>query len=1192
MKGKDRWEQIGILIEQALRLPVEKRTDFLKRECDNDNELRREIESLISFDESSEAFLDDIQKNVVSSSMAGLLQELKWHSHGDEPFLTGHNLAHYNIIEKLGSGGMGTVYKASDTKLDRYVALKFLNPRGLHQKDLNEKLLHEAKASASLNHPNIATIYEINEADGQIFIAMEFIDGITLREKMKHATIGLNAAIEYAAGIATALAEAHDLGVIHGDIKPENIMIDSKNRIKVTDFGLAKLHYPANQKAKGAAAGTPEYMPPESIRGEIFDHRSDLWALGIVFYEMLTGRQPFEGDSTVTLLYSILYDKPVGIQDQPSLIPGELVDIIDKLLQKTPAERFTEAENFLEALYRVIPERISPFKITNEEKYPVFKIPKPLTGFIGRKKELTELKELLVCSRLLTLTGVAGSGKTRIAIELAHQSRNILKSGIIFIDLSAIRDSAQVLSYIARTLNLKERSGKAISDQLKAYLQKHGITLVLDNFEQVLDAAPSIADILIHAPQCRMIVTSRQPLHIQGEAIYPVPPLTLPEKTGPFDFEISQYESVTLFIERAKQIRPDFDATSKNLWHIAEICRRLDGLPLAIELAAVRIKLLSPKTLLNRLNDRFNLLTGGTGDLPLRQRSLRTAIEWSYDLLSIDDQTLFRRLAIFAGGFTMNAVRDICRLNPVLSTNIEDGIFSLLDKNLIYITNLSEDSRRFGMLESIREYASEKLSQSGEFVSLRDSHRRYFVQFCKKILPEMTGKGQSHHVEEIDKDYENLIKALEWKSGLETHVENSLILCNVLWRYWLRKCLFSDGRKRMREILKDADLNQDTDLIAEVLLGAGTLAHNNGDYNEALEQITKSLELYRNSENKEGIAKALTNLGWVYWRRGNYRQARALSEEALELQQQLKNQPGVAFALNNLGWIAHHQGEIKKALRYHEKSLDLRRKLGDKRNVAFSLTNSAWANHKLGRYELSENQFNESLELFSELDDRQLLTFSLCLKAELMSDTGRTEEALVVLCKEILPSFREIEDTYGYALSLNCIGIIHFRKKQFTDAKKYLEESKKLRVELGDRWGVGQSLCALARVVLYFGKIDDVYNQFRESYSIRRDLNDKIGLAETLEGLAEYFYLNRSKVSKKHADQLFRIANELRMLTGSPRPYEVDTYICELEKKHGGYTSEKSNLVQSKPESTVQAAMRLLKESDKIIEHKDLNLLG
>jgi predicted ATPase/tRNA A-37 threonylcarbamoyl transferase component Bud32 len=1176
----DRWDRIEHLVEQALSLPPENRAALLEKECASDEKLKKEVESLLLQSDTADTFISDITENVVSPSIAEMMEEKIRRMNEDHIEMIGQNVAHYQITEILGSGGMGVVYKARDTRLDRTVALKFLSEKNVKRKAEKEKLFREAKAAAALNHPNIATIYEINESDGLIFISMEYVDGVTLRCKIKEHTIPAIEALNYACEIAGALSEAHEKGVIHRDIKPENIMLDSRNRIKVMDFGLAHFGGFDEKSLSITCAGTPDYMPPEMIRDKVVGPKGDLWSLGVVMYEMLSGKHPFEDKTRASVLHSILHDEVTPLRKLEKKISEEVDTLVGNLLRKDPNDRCESAADFLTDCQSLL-NKSTPGPGRYRKSTPnTVHAPSPLTGFIGRKNELTELKKNLENHRLITLTGVAGSGKTRLAIELAHNLPEHVADRIHFIDLSSIRDPAAVMPAISRSLNLKEAAGRTISETLKSYLRTKRWLLILDNFEQVSDAAPEIAELLMNAPDCKIIVTSRQPLNIQGEYEFPVPPLKLPSvKSDLNERALGYIEATALFIQRAQQVRPDFEVIPDNKDQIAEICNRLDGLPLAIELAAVRIKMLTAGELLQRLNDRFRLLACGTADLPKRQRSLRAAIEWSYDLLTDDEQILFRRLAVFTDGFTLEAVTAVCSEMPAGHTDVLDTLSSLLSKNLIYKSETAGDSLRFNMLESIREFASDCLSQSGEYVLLRDTHRNFFVEFCKLAMPHATGSDQTEWVQKLDKDYANLLKALEWKSGLDEQQANSLLICNVLWRYWLRKCLFSEGRSRIRELINNTHIEQNRELVAEVLLGAGTLAHNNGDYEDAFRNISRSLDLFRAKGSRDKIAKALTNLGWAEFRRGNYREAEKLSEEALLIYQELNDPSGIAFALNNLGWVAHHRGEYDRALDYHKECLKLRKDIGNVRNIAFSLTNYAWAVQKLGRYDEAEKLLDESIHLFNEADEQQLYIFARCLMAETLADSGKTNKARVLLSNIVVPGFKEIEDTYGFGLALNLSGVTSFREGDYPQAEAYLTESLKIRRELGDKWGTAQSLNNLGRVLIHSKKVARALPHLKESYSIRRNIEDKHGLADTLEGFSEYFHVQKNNESSY---ALADISSALRAAIHSPPPVETGTLLSTISDSQRSVDHKNPFLISNMEKNQINTE-ELLKAAEKIL---------
>ncbi len=643
--------------------------------------------------------------------------------------MIGKTISHYKILEKLGAGGMGVVYKAEDAKLKRIVALKFLSTMALGGEE-KSRFLREAQAAAALNHPNICTIYEIDENEGQLFLALEFIEGETLKKKVNSEQLSVTSIIEYALQIASGLQAAHERGVVHRDIKSANVMITTKGQIKIMDFGLAKLAGSSFLTKDKSTMGTVAYMSPEQARGRKVDQRTDLWSFGVVLYEMLTGQLPFQSDHEQVLIYAIINETPEPISDLRADTPTALETIVNKALTKNPDKRYQHVDAMLADLRALQRTGSLATPVIKTQSTRLGNLPLPSTPLLGREQELDTITQLLLrdAVRLVTLTGPGGTGKTRLGLQAAANLNETFMDGTFFVSLAANTDAKLVLSAIAQTFGIFENPVHSVAEGVGTYLREKNLLLLLDNFEHLVAAAPVVAELLAACPKLKILVTSRTVLHLMGEHEFSVPPLATPNPKHGFALAaLTQYAAIKLFVQRAAAVKPDFILTHENAPAVAEICFRLDGLPLAIELAAARLKLFSPQTMLARLEKRFELLKGGARDMPARHHTLQQAIAWSHDLLDAEEKALFRRLAVFAGGCSLEAVEAICHAQNDLICSALDGIAALIDKSLLRQDPSADDEPRFVMLETIREYALECLRASEDWEATKRAHADFFL---------------------------------------------------------------------------------------------------------------------------------------------------------------------------------------------------------------------------------------------------------------------------------------------------------------------------------------------------------------------------------------------------------------------------------------------------------------------------------
>jgi predicted ATPase/class 3 adenylate cyclase len=606
-------------------------------------------------------------------------------------------------------------------------------------------------------------------------------------------------------------------------------------------------------------------------------------------------------------------------------------------------------------------------------------LPPQPTSLIGREKEVAEVCERLLRPevRLLTLTGAGGTGKTRLGLQAAAELTQEFKEGVFFVSLAAIRDPELVVGAVAGTLGVKEAGGQALLESLEDYLREKRILLVVDNFEHLLEAAPVVTELLSAAPNLNVLATSRISLRLYGEHEYSVPPLALPDpERSPSVESLTHYEAVRLFMERAQAAKADFSVTNENAPAVAEICYRLDGLPLAIELAAARIKVLSPQKMLARLSNRLQLLTGGARDLPERQRTLRSTIEWSYGLLEEGEKLLFARLSVFAGGCTLEAIEAICNAEGVVRVDVLDAVVSLVDKSLLRQEEGVGGEPRFYMLETIHEYAREKLEESGEAEELRRLHAQYFLSLAEEAKPRINEAERDLWRSRLEREHGNLRAALRWAMDSEDSW-TALRLADALFWFWFHRGYWKEGRGGLEEALGLPGASTPTAERAEALAGVGILAWLQGDHDVARSRLEESVTLCRNLQYRYGLVHSLHFLSMEMLGRGDTTAARSMAEESVEIARAGEGGFDLAIVLANLGLAAHTQNDYAVARSVLRECIEICRNIGDNWLLSLPYRHLGYMELRDGNYEQATALFKEGLSALRDVKEKWFIARSV-----------------------------------------------------------------------------------------------------------------------------------------------------------------------------------------------------------------------
>lgn len=929
------------------------------------------------------------------------------------------DVAGFTDATEIGRGGFGIVYRCNQPALDRTVAVKILT--GEPTEDNRARFEREQRAMGRLTgHPNIVPVLEAGVTDGgHLYLVTPYCAAGSLDHHIRRAgPLPPADALQLGVKIAGALASAHRLGVVHRDVKPGNILFTDYGEAALTDFGIAHITG-GFRTAEGTVTGSPAYTAPEVLEGGSPTPAADVYGLGATLFSALTGHAAFErrtGEKIVTQFLRITTQPVPDLREHG--IAGEITTLVETAMNRDPRARLS-ATGFGEAAGRVQQrlgypvgamalrdtpldgarnERVAPASRATVVPDRTGNLPLELTSLVNRRTELTEVKNLLSTHRLVTLTGIGGVGKTRLALRAATQVSRDYSDGVWLIELADVTEPSLLVDVIAGAVGVRNESAVPLIDVLLQFLCPRDTLLVLDNCEHLVQAVAELnEEILRLCPELRVLATSREPLNIAGEAVLRVSPLTVPEPgREPSLKGMPRFDAVTLFAERAAAAVPGFELAEDNKGAVAGICARLDGLPLAIELAAARMRTMSPQQILQRLNDRYALLTRAGRTAPTRQQTLRLCVDWSFDLCTPVERQLWAQLSVFAGSCELDAVEGVCDVEAA-PESLLDVLSSLVDKSIL-VREETGSVVRFRMLETLRDYGRQELRDTGRFQDLRRRHHAWYQRLLDDSAATWIGSEQPKWIARLEREQANLRDALEYCLSEDTPeaTEAGLRTATGLYEFWNFRGLYGEGRSWLNRLLARPGAYS-VPIRIEALCAAGKLAATHGEFPAAQAQLQEARALATTELRQHTRAQIAYAEGLFALAQGESGQARTHFERAVELTTGDPHGQLRMSALALLGWAYELAGDTDRAADFYREVLAVTEPRGELLHrcaVLRGLGVSAWRRGDRAR---AQQLLTEALRVNSGLNSRVLTVFGLEGLAWTLDPRSDAERATVLM---------------------------------------------------------------------------------------------------------------------------------------------------------------------------------------------------
>ncbi|MFE3058789.1 protein kinase [Nocardia sp. NPDC059239] len=943
-----------------------------------------------------------------------------------EPFETQRDIGGSAVTElsavgledavEIGRGGFGVVYRCTQFDLDRTVAVKVLTGDLAENR---ERFFREQRAMGRLTgHPNIVGVLHVGQTSGgHPYLVMEYHQRGSLDARIRRdGPLHVRDVLRLGVLMAGALESAHRADVVHRDVKPANILLTDYDQPALTDFGIAHITG-GFETATGSITGSPAFTAPEVLGGDSPTPASDVYGLGATLFCALTGHAAFERRSGEQVVAQFLR---ITTQPVPNLresgIAENVCAAIEAAMARSPSERPTAAG---------LGEQLQQIQI--DHRYPVETmalrtppdhaqqalaaapaavpqigvvrgdagdLPLELTSFVGRRTQLAKVKSALSGSRLVTLTGIGGVGKTRLALRAASKMRRDFPDGVRLVEMGELHDAALLADVVAAAVGVRNLVGRPMPEALVEFLSTRRLLLVLDNCEHMVEAVAELADSLLRAcPYLSILATSREALGIGGESVLPVAPLEFPDPAvEPTPRELAHCEAVALFADRATAAVPGFEMTQGNRLPVARICARLDGLPLAIELAAARLRTMSATQILLRLDDRYALLTRGSRSAPTRQQTLRWCIGWSYDLCTPTEQRLWGRLSVFAGSFDLDAAENVCGAD-LTGPDLLDALSALVDKSIL-LREESDGAVRFRMLETVQDYGRNALEQAGEYPELCRRHHDWYERLACDAETDWISPRQLDWISRLKRELPNLRQALEF--GLSEASKGELRLVAALYLFWTLGGRGSEGRTWTDRALAHS-VDAPGRLRAKGLYSSSSLAAFQGDLPAAAGQAAELRALAEQMDDSKTAALADLAEGMIALMCGDPARGIAHLTGAAEVFETCDELALHLAALFFLGWACEFQGDFRRGLACHAQVLTLAEAHGEKVFRSWALWSTGIKVWRQGEVERATQLLNESLRLARPMDDPLTAALSSEALAWIAAERHEVRRAAVLL---------------------------------------------------------------------------------------------------------------------------------------------------------------------------------------------------